>query len=103
MRLSTKSLVIRIVKFYKAGNLAFLKTFLEFFKDDKLLSKALVSLGSFGRFGYSSFKYLKVGENKLEIDGLYIPYRVNGAVDMHDVGIVKTTDDMHDGVNFTDV
>ena len=46
---------------------------------------------------------LKVRENQFKIDGLHIAERVDIAVHMDNVVVLKAADDMHNGVGLADV
>ena len=46
---------------------------------------------------------LQVGENELGIDGLHVGGRVDFAVDVHDIRIGESTDDLRDRVRLADV
>ena len=46
---------------------------------------------------------IHVGEDQLQIDGLNIPSRVDGAIHVDDVLILEAPHHMHDSIHFTDV
>ena len=69
----------------------------------QLFGKGLVISRSSGSLCNSSLQYFKIGENQLQIDRLDVTDRINAAVHMDDVGILKAAHHMNDGVHLTDV
>ena len=57
----------------------------------------------FGDFGNSSVQNFDIREDQLQIDGFDISGRIDRSVYMNDIVIFKTTDNMYDGIYFTDI
>jgi len=60
-------------------------------------------LGGLVRLGDALCEGVQVGQDQLHVDDLDITNRVDGAVDVGDVGVVEAADDVDDGVHLTDV
>ena len=56
-----------------------------------------------GRFGDPSFEHLDICKDQLKIDRLDIPERIDAAVHMDDIAVVKAADHMDDGVHLADI
>ena len=56
-----------------------------------------------GNFGNSTVKNFDIGENKLQINCLNITCRINGTVDVDNIGILETTHYMYNRIDFPDI
>ena len=51
----------------------------------------------------AALQQLHIRHNQLQIDGLNVALRVNAALNMNDVRVVKAANNMHDGIHFSDM
>ena len=56
-----------------------------------------------GEIGHALFQAFKVGEHQFGFDRVGVGDRVDLALDMGDVVILETAQDMHDGIDFADI
>jgi len=60
-------------------------------------------LGGLVRLGDPPGEGVQVGQDELHVDDLDVAHGVDGAVDVGDVRVVETSDDVDDGVHLADV
>ena len=96
-------LLLLAVRFKGAGRLAALQMLEQRAQECGFSRVLFVALGQLFRFVDALFQHLDVGQNKFEIDGLNVAARVDRAVDVDDVGVVKAADDVDDDVDLADV
>ena len=94
---------ILVVVCVDGSRLSFFQDRLQLLQDFKLLLQGLVVHGGLAGLRDPALKDLQVGEDKLEVDGLDIPDRVHGAVDMDDVLILKAADHVDNCVTLADI
>ncbi len=68
-----------------------------------LFREILVDFGILADSGVAALEHFKICENQFQIDGLNVTDRVNAAVHMDNVRVLKAADDMDDGIAFTDI
>ncbi len=57
----------------------------------------------FSGLGDTAFQKLHIGEDKLQVDGFDIAERIDAAVYMDNIWILKATDNVYDRVYLTDI
>ena len=72
-------------------------------QQSKLLRACLVHSGCLCHLGYPSLQYLQIGEDQLQVNGLYITERIHAAVHMYYIRVFKASHHMDDGIHFPDI
>ena len=86
-----------------AGGLALLKVRLERLEDLHVLIELFIRLGGLARALEAALQMLDIREDELEVDGFDVARRVDRALDMHDVVIVKAAHHVDDRVHLSDM
>ena len=94
---------ILIRQFKVLRQTAILQKRFEPFHQFHLSGQLLIVIGTTGSLGYPSIQNLNIREDQLQIYGLDIPERINAAVHMDNVGVLKASHNMNNGIHFTDV
>ena len=69
----------------------------------RFLCQRLIHSRLLAHLGDPSFQDLDIGKNQFQIDRLDVPERIDAAVHMHHIGVLKAAHHVNDGVHLTDV
>ena len=76
---------------------------IQFFQSFQLFCKGFISHGALGCLGNTAFQNFHIGEDELQVDGFDIAERIDAAVYMDNIWILKATDNVYDRVYLTDI
>ena len=97
-------LCIIIVRYFKCScHLAILKVCLDCLNQLQFLGKCLVHSCLLGNLCNSSVENLNIRKDQLQIDGLDITCRINGTVDVDNIGILETAHYMYNRIDLPDI
>ena len=97
-------LFVLIVRYFKCScHLAVFKMRLDSLSQFKLFGISLIHLCLFGNFGNSALKNLDIRENQFQVNRLNVSGRINRTVNMNNVVIFETADNMDDSIYFTNI
>ena len=104
MRLREKPFLLRVARHGQARGLAVAQQIERLAKDRCCSFRFLVSLCCLlGEIGDALFQAFKVGEHQFGFDRVGVGNRVDLALDMGDVVILETAQNVNDGVDFADI
>ena len=67
------------------------------------LAGFLVHLGCACDLGNAALQHFQISKDQFQVDGLNIAQRIDTAVDVNDIFILKTAHDMDDGIHLADI
>ena len=94
---------VLILQFHQNSIFSILEQFFQALLEFELFCCLFVHSCGFCCFGNTALEYFKVCEDQLKVDGLDVTERIDTAVYVDDIWILKASDNVNNGVYLTDV